>query len=115
MKHSKRFLCLPILMFVSSVTAAHAADRVHAGQWETTIESGARTRVMKSCVSNRRGRRREWGREDLSGDPGEGRGWNRLHRRRSQDIGKSSGRALDLLREDDEQHDHLPRAIRTSR
>jgi hypothetical protein len=30
---------------------AQATDRVHAGQWETTIESGARTHVLKACVS----------------------------------------------------------------
>ena len=31
--------------------AAGAADRVHAGQWETTVESGGRSRIHKSCVT----------------------------------------------------------------
>jgi hypothetical protein len=28
-----------------------AADRVHSGEWETTVDAGGRSRVMKSCVT----------------------------------------------------------------
>jgi hypothetical protein len=44
-------LLLSIAMLALTVTAACAADRVRAGQWETTITAGARDRVMKSCVT----------------------------------------------------------------
>jgi hypothetical protein len=43
-------LVLSFLFAVCAVGAA-AADRVHAGQWETTIESGGRSHVMTSCVT----------------------------------------------------------------
>jgi hypothetical protein len=33
------------------VSGAAAADRIHAGEWETTIEGGGRNHVMKSCVT----------------------------------------------------------------
>jgi hypothetical protein len=32
------------------IPSVHAADRVRAGQWETTIGEGARAHVMKACV-----------------------------------------------------------------
>ena len=51
MKDISRLLLLSVATVALSVASAHAADRVHAGQWETTIDSGARTRVMKSCVT----------------------------------------------------------------
>jgi len=38
-------------MLALTITAAHAADRVQPGQWETTITSGGRDRVLKSCVT----------------------------------------------------------------
>lgn len=38
-------------MLALSVAGARAADRVQAGQWETTISAGARDRIMKSCVT----------------------------------------------------------------
>ena len=38
-------------MLALTITAAHAADRVQPGQWETTITAGGRDRVMKSCVT----------------------------------------------------------------
>jgi Protein of unknown function (DUF3617) len=36
---------------IAASTVGAAADRVHSGQWETTIESGGRTHTMKSCVT----------------------------------------------------------------
>jgi len=44
-------LLLLIAMLALTVAAARAADRVQAGQWETTISAGGRDRVMKSCVT----------------------------------------------------------------
>jgi hypothetical protein len=44
-------LLLFIAMLALSVAAARAAERVQAGQWETTISAGGRDRVMKSCVT----------------------------------------------------------------
>ena len=32
-------------------TGAGAVDRVHAGQWETTVEAGGKSFSMKACVS----------------------------------------------------------------
>lgn len=51
MKEFSTSLLLPIAMLALSVAGARAADRVQAGQWETTISAGARDRVMKSCVT----------------------------------------------------------------
>ena len=51
MKNFRTALLLSIAMLALTVAAAHAADRVQAGQWETTITSGARDRVLKSCVT----------------------------------------------------------------
>ena len=42
---------LSIAMLALSVTAAQAADRVHAGQWEITIGDGAQGAPMRSCVT----------------------------------------------------------------
>lgn len=36
---------------VVPVSGAWAADRVHTGQWETTIEAGGRSHVMTTCVT----------------------------------------------------------------
>ena len=33
------------------VSGAGAVDRVHAGQWETTVEAGGKSFSMKACVS----------------------------------------------------------------
>jgi predicted extracellular nuclease len=33
------------------MSGAEAADRVHTGQWETTMETGGRSRVIKTCVT----------------------------------------------------------------
>ena len=51
MKTFSTSLLLSIAMLALTVTAAHAADRVQAGQWETTITAGGRDRVLKSCVT----------------------------------------------------------------
>ena len=51
MKNISTSVVLSIAMLALTVTAACAADRVRAGQWETTITAGARDRVMKSCVT----------------------------------------------------------------
>ena len=40
-----------IAMLALTVADARAADRVQAGQWETTISAGGRDRVMKTCVT----------------------------------------------------------------
>jgi Protein of unknown function (DUF3617) len=43
-----------LVLFVAIAVPASgvaAADRVHAGQWETTMESGGVSRVIKSCVT----------------------------------------------------------------
>jgi hypothetical protein len=51
MKNSIGSLSLVLLSAIAASTATAAADRVHAGQWETTIESGGRTRAMTTCVT----------------------------------------------------------------
>ena len=49
MTATKRRAAIALLGF--AVLAANAADRVRAGQWETTVGEGARAHVMKSCLS----------------------------------------------------------------
>jgi hypothetical protein len=41
------------LFFAIAVPAssAGAVDRVHAGEWETTLDAGGRSRVMKACMT----------------------------------------------------------------
>jgi Protein of unknown function (DUF3617) len=51
MKHINAHVLLSIALAALTVAEARAADRVHAGQWETTISAGGRDRVMKSCVT----------------------------------------------------------------
>jgi hypothetical protein len=51
MKNISAPLVLSITMLALSVTAARAADRVHAGQWEITIGDGAPGTAMRSCVT----------------------------------------------------------------
>ena len=51
MKNISAALLLSITMFALSVTAARAADRVQAGQWEMTIGDGAQGAPTKRCVS----------------------------------------------------------------
>jgi hypothetical protein len=47
---------LTLLATMSTLALAaglsQAADRVHAGQWETTMEVGGQSRVMKTCVTS---------------------------------------------------------------
>jgi hypothetical protein len=40
-----------LVLIAMSASGAAAVDRVHAGQWETTIESGGRSHVMTTCVT----------------------------------------------------------------
>jgi len=51
MKNISAPLVLSITMLALSVTAARAADRVHAGQWEITVGDGAQGAPMRSCVT----------------------------------------------------------------
>jgi hypothetical protein len=45
----RRLLSFTLLALI--VASAHAANRVDAGQWETTIEQGGQTHVLKACVT----------------------------------------------------------------
>ncbi len=40
-----------LLVVAGPIADAAAADRVHPGQWETTVDSGGRTRTMQSCLT----------------------------------------------------------------
>jgi len=51
MKPCRTVLLLSIAMLALTAAAARAADRVQAGQWETTITAGGRDRVMTHCVT----------------------------------------------------------------
>ena len=51
MKNTSTSLLLSITMFALMIATARAADRVQAGQWETTISGGGRERVMMACVT----------------------------------------------------------------
>jgi len=52
MKHSISNWSLALFVAIAvPASGAGAADRVHSGQWETTMESGGRSRVIKSCVT----------------------------------------------------------------
>lgn len=51
MKNTSASVLLFVALLALTVAVAHAADRVHPGQWETTISAGGRDRVMKSCVT----------------------------------------------------------------
>ena len=42
---------LAVTLLALTVASAHAANRVDAGQWETTMEQGGHTRVLKACVT----------------------------------------------------------------
>jgi len=44
-------LLLSVATLALTATSAQAVHRVDAGQWETTMEAGGRTRVMKTCVT----------------------------------------------------------------
>jgi hypothetical protein len=51
MMHISTTLLLSVAMLALTVASARAADRVHTGQWETTIGDGAHARVLKGCLS----------------------------------------------------------------
>lgn len=52
MKRSIRNFSLAFFIAIALPTATvRAADRVHAGEWETSVDSGGRSRVMKACVT----------------------------------------------------------------
>ena len=52
MKHSVSYWSLALFVAIAVPAAgAGAADRVHAGEWETTVESGGKTFSMKSCAT----------------------------------------------------------------
>ena len=52
MKHSISYGSLALLVAIAvQATGAAAADRVHAGEWETTVESGGKSFSMKSCAT----------------------------------------------------------------
>jgi hypothetical protein len=52
-KHSIRYWSLAALVaMVVPVAGVGAADRVHAGEWETTVESGGKSFSMKSCATS---------------------------------------------------------------
>ena len=44
-------LLLSVAALALTATSAQAVHRVDAGQWETTMEQGGRTRVLKACVT----------------------------------------------------------------
>jgi hypothetical protein len=51
-KHSISYWSLALFGAIAvPVSGAEAVDRVHPGQWETTMETGGRSRVIKSCVT----------------------------------------------------------------
>jgi Protein of unknown function (DUF3617) len=51
MKNISTSVLLSIAMLALTVAEVRATDRVHPGQWETTISAGGQDRVMKSCVT----------------------------------------------------------------
>ena len=51
MKNPIASLSFVLCSLIAVSTVGIASDRVHTGQWETTIESGGRTHTMKSCVT----------------------------------------------------------------
>jgi hypothetical protein len=51
MKHISTSVLLSIAMLALTVAEARAADRLQPGQWETTISTGERERVMQICVT----------------------------------------------------------------
>jgi hypothetical protein len=51
-KHSISYGSLALFVAIAVQAAgAAAADRVHAGEWETTVESGGKSFSMKSCAT----------------------------------------------------------------
>jgi hypothetical protein len=51
-KHSISYWPLAVFVAIAVPAAgAGATDRVHAGEWETTIESGGKSFSMKSCAT----------------------------------------------------------------
>jgi hypothetical protein len=51
-KHSINNWSLALFVAIAvPALGARAADRVHTGQWETTMETGGRSRVIKTCVT----------------------------------------------------------------
>jgi hypothetical protein len=51
-KHSISYGSSVLLVAIAVQAAgAAAADRVHAGEWETTVESGGKSFSMKSCAT----------------------------------------------------------------
>ena len=50
-KHQVKRRLLTVTLLALSVASAHAANRMDAGQWETTMEQGGHSRVMKTCVT----------------------------------------------------------------
>lgn len=51
MKPCRAVLLLSIAMLALTAAVAQGADRIQAGQWETTITAGGRDRVMTHCVT----------------------------------------------------------------
>jgi Protein of unknown function (DUF3617) len=51
-KHSISYWSLAVSVAIAvPAEGAWAADRVHAGEWETTVESGGKSFSMKSCAT----------------------------------------------------------------
>ena len=52
MKDSISYWSLALFVAIAVPAAgARAVDRVHAGEWETTVESGGKSFSMKSCAT----------------------------------------------------------------
>jgi predicted extracellular nuclease len=51
-KHLISYWSLALFVAIAvPMSGAEAADRVHTGQWETTMETGGRSLVSKTCVT----------------------------------------------------------------
>lgn len=51
MKTYSSYLAFAIAALALTIADARGADRIQAGQWETTVSAGGRDRVLKSCVT----------------------------------------------------------------
>ena len=52
MKHSISYGSLALFVAITvPMSGAEAADRVHAGEWETTVASGGKSFSRKSCAT----------------------------------------------------------------
>ena len=51
MKHSISYWSSALFVAFAVPAGAEAVDRVHAGEWETTVESGGQSFSRKSCVT----------------------------------------------------------------